>query len=150
VGELAERLATRFEVAIDAVIAAIESGPDSDDGPRIVAHHLATCNALVLSLDQAIMNKEPLPSISWQMIHEINTQHVRANTTVDRAQAVELLRTTTASAADAIRRLSDAQLEVTASWGLGAEDGAITAQLLIEERMIRHAEEHLAAVTAAA
>jgi hypothetical protein len=144
-GELGERLATRFEAAIDAVIAAIESGEQGDDEARIVAHHLATSNALVLSLAQAIINREPLPSISWQMIHEINTQHVRANTTVGRGEALDLLRTTTASAAEAIRKFSDAQLEVTASWGLGAENAAVSARSLIEARMIGHTGEHLTA-----
>jgi hypothetical protein len=149
-GKLAERLADQFEREISVVTAAIESGRYADDEARIVAHHLATSNALVLSLAQAIVNREPLPSISWEMIHEINIQHVRANTTVARAEAVELLRTTTASAAAAIRKLSDAQLEATAAWGLGAEDAAVSARSMIEERMIRHAAEHLAAVTAAA
>jgi hypothetical protein len=149
-GELAERLADQFEVAISVVIAATESGRFADNEARIVAHHMATSNALVLSLAQAIVNREPLPSISWQMIHEINVQHVRANTTVGRGEAVELLRTTTASAAAAIRKLSDAQLEATASWGPGAEDVAVSARSMIEAHMIRHAEEHVAAISSAA
>ena len=149
-GELADGLAARFEAAISAVTATVESGNCADDDVRIVAHHLATNNALVLSLAQAIINKEPLPSISWEMIHEINTQHVRANTTVGRAEAVELLRTTTASAAEAIRKLSDNQLEATASWGLGAENAAVSARSMIEAHMIRHAGEHVAAISSAA
>jgi hypothetical protein len=144
-GELAESLATRLESAIGSVIAAIDAGQRTDDEARIVAHHLVTSNALVLSLAQAIINREPLPSISWEMIHEINFQHVRSNTTVGRAEAVELLRTTTMSAAEAIRKLGDDQLETTASWGLGAENVAVSARSLIEEHMIRHAERHLAA-----
>lgn len=142
-GERAEDLARRLEQSTEAVRAAIESRRADEDDNRVLADHLATCHALVLSLAQAIINKEPLPSISWEMIHEINSQHVRANTTVDLSEALQLLRTTTVSTVEAIRQLTDEQIDSSAQWGLGAENLAVSARDLIETHIIGHAEEHL-------
>jgi hypothetical protein len=141
VGERPAELARRLETGTEAIMAALAGRPDDD--ARILAHHLATSHALALSLAQAVVNREPLPSISWAMMHEINLQHVNANTTVGLADALELLRTTTAATAEAIRQLSDEQLAATASWGLGAENAAVSARTVIEKRLIGHAEAHL-------
>jgi len=141
--ERAEDLARRLEQSTEAVRAVIESRRADEDDNRVLAHHLATCHALVLSLAQAIINKEPLPSISWEMIHEINYQHVRANRTVDLGEALELLRTTTDSTAEAIRQLTAEQLDSAAGWGLGAERSAVSASDVIEARMIGHVHEHM-------
>src|SRR5688500_16804916 len=138
--ERAAELAQQLESGTKAVVAALAGR--GDDDARIVAHHLATSHALVLSLAQAVVNREPLPSISWTLMHELNLRHVRANTTVGLAEALELLRSTTASTAEAIRQLTGEQLDATASWGLGAEDAAVSARLLIETRLIGHAGEH--------
>ncbi len=143
-GERAEDLARRLEATTGAVIAAPATGRDDDD--RVLVHHLATCHALVLSLAQAVVNEEPPPSISWEMIHEINTQHVRANSTVGLAEARKSLQSVTASTAEAIRQLTDEQLAKSAAWGREANGGAITAGAMIERHLIRHAEEHLTEV----
>ena len=145
-GERPAGLADQLEDSTAAVVAALVER--CDDDARSLAHHLATSHALVLSLAQAVVNREPLPSISWTLMHELNLRHVRANTTVTPADALDLLRSTTASTAEAIRQLTGEQLDVTASWGLGAEDAAVSARLLIETRLIGHAEEHLAELSA--
>lgn len=142
--ERANDLAERLELMTSAVVTAIDSSRDGEGGARVLAHHLASCHALALSLVQAVINREPLPSISWAMMHEINLQHVRANTTVGLTEALELLHGTTASTAEAIRQLTGEQLDASASWGLIAKDAAVSARSLIETRLIGHAEEHLA------
>src|SRR5688500_972766 len=58
-GERADDLARRIEATTDAVIAAVESGQCVDHEARMLAHHLATSHALVLSLAQGIINAEP-------------------------------------------------------------------------------------------
>lgn len=142
-GERGDELAKRLERTTEAVLAAVELMRADDDGGRILLHHLATCHTLVLSLAQAIVNREPLPSISWATIHAINDRHVRANTTVDLPEARRMLRATTNSASETIQQLTDQQLDASSRWGLGAERLAVSARDLIETHMIGHAEEHL-------
>ncbi len=149
-GKQADKLAERLQGTTDAVIAAIEARRRGEDEARVLAHHLATCHALALSLAQAVINGEPIPSISWGMMHELNHQHVRANTTVGLPEALALLRSTTVSATGAIRQLTSEHLDTSVSWGLGAEGAPVSARSLIEQRMIAHAEEHPADLTASA
>ena len=119
----------------------------SDDRPvGIVIHHVASAHAFVLGAAQAAAAGGPLPTLTWEMVHEDNAKHAREQAGCDRAETIALLRRNSAEAARALRGLSDEQLARTGTWGL---DGEVTAQQVIELHMIDHVQEHLANIEAA-
>ncbi len=153
--ERATVLADRLEHANNALIATVEQISEadwlkqcaSDDRPvGVVIHHVASAHAFVLGAAQAAAAGDPLPTLTWEMVHADNARHANEHAHCDRVETLDLLRRNSAQAARAIRSMSDEQLARTGTWGL---DGEVTAQQVIELHMIDHVQEHLANIEAA-
>jgi uncharacterized damage-inducible protein DinB len=147
-------LAERVAQASQALMAAAERCSESEwrrvgvnDARTIGAlvHHVAKTHADIIGLAQAVAAGQALPPLTWDMTHQMNAQHGREHADCAKAEALALLRRNTAAAVDAIRGLSDAQLDRTSTWPV---DGDVSAQRLIELHIIDHAREHLATITA--
>lgn len=82
------------------------------------------------------------------MVNDLNQRHTKDNARVDQQEALILLRTNSAFAANAIREHSDEQLDCTATVSLNW-DVRLTAQYFIEENPITHPYRHLASMHAA-
>jgi hypothetical protein len=78
----------------------------------------------------------------------MNAQHAEEHRTVTKEAALDLLRTNSASAAAAIRALSDEQLDRAAPISLNA-DAPLTTQFMLEDHAVRHSYHHLAAIRGA-
>jgi len=78
----------------------------------------------------------------------MNAEHAREHHAVSREEAVALLRRNSREAAEAVRALSDEQLDRAATVSLNA-DAPLTAQFLIEDHAVRHSWHHLVRLRAA-
>lgn len=114
----------------------------------VVIHHVATMYPLEIQLAQLLARGAPITGVTWDVVHGINAKHAAEFADADRTQALDLLRRNSAAAADAIRGLSDEELDRAAAVSLNA-DAPLTCQFMLEDHAVRHSYHHLAAIRAA-
>src|SRR5262245_29851754 len=83
------------------------------DGRKIgvIVHHVATVYPWEIQLAQSLAAGKPVEGVTWDLVHQMNAEHARANDAVSKDSALQLLRRNSALAAAAIRELSDDQLD---------------------------------------
>ena len=110
-------------------------------------HHVASVYPIEIQLAMLLAEGKEAPP-SWNDVHQMNANHARDNASVTQEEALKLLRENSAKAVEAIRGLTDAQLDSAAPCGLC--DGApMTCQFFIEDHAMRHSYHHLATIRAA-
>jgi hypothetical protein len=114
----------------------------------VVVHHVATMYPLEILLAYTLAGGKPIVGVTWDVVHRMNAQHAEEHRTVTKEAALDLLRTNSASAAAAIRALSDEQLDRAAPISLNA-DAPLTTQFMLEDHAVRHSYHHLAAIRGA-
>jgi hypothetical protein len=153
-GQRAETLAQEFEQANREMISAVEGLSESqwqvlctaEDWPvGLVAHHVGDDHALLSSAIQAVAIGLPMPSVTPELVDQMNSRHARkyAGCTMD--ETLQLLRKNGAGAAAILRLLTDEQLDKPAphpfrggeAWG--SED-------LVRDVMIVHIQNHLQSI----
>jgi hypothetical protein len=117
------------------------------DGRKVgvVVHHVATMYPLEIQLAQLLAAGKPVAGVTWDNVHEMNAGHAREHDTVTRETALELLLRNSAAAADAIRALSDGELDQAAPVSLNS-DAPLTCQFMLEDHAVRHSYHHLAGI----
>ena len=120
------------------------------DGRKIgvVVHHVATMYPLEVQLAQRLAAGQPITGVTWDVVHGINAQHAVDYDATTTAEAVALLEKNSAAAAEAIRALSDEQLDRVATISLYG-DAPLTCQFMLEDHAVRHSFHHLARIQAA-
>ena len=155
--ERANALADRLERgarALAAFAAALTDEqwrtPIPGDGRKVgvVVHHVANMYPIEIELAQAVAAGTPVTDLTWQMVHEINAKHAKEFDAVTKEAALESLRRNSAAAAEAIRALSDEQLDRAVPFSLNA-DAPLTCQFVLEDHAVRHSYHHLARIRAA-
>ena len=153
----AEALARRLEQGIDAMIAFANTLTETQwqtaipqDGRTVgvVVHHVASVFPIEIELAQQLAKGKAIAGVSWDDVHAMNAKHAQDNAAVTRQEAIELLRLNSASAAAAIRALTDGELETAATNSLYA-DAPLTCQHMLEDHAVRHCYHHLAKIRAA-
>jgi hypothetical protein len=113
----------------------------------VVVHHVASVYPIEIQLAMLLAEGKEAPP-SWNDVHQMNAGHARDHANVTKEEALKALRENSAKAVEAIRALTDAQLDSAAPCGLC--DGApMTCQFLIEDHAMRHSWHHLAGIRAA-
>jgi DinB superfamily len=152
--QLADALADRLEQGARALIAFANGLTDAEwqtrmprDGRKIgvIVHHVASVYPVEIQLAQTLAEGKPVTGLTWDDIHVMNARHAEDNAEVTKEAAIELLRQHSASAAAAIRALSDEQLANAAPVSLYA-DAPLTCQFVLEDHAVRHSYHHLARV----
>jgi DinB superfamily len=120
------------------------------DGRKIgvVVHHVANMYPIEIQLAQTLAAGQPIAGVSWDDVHAINAAHAKDQDGVTKQAALDLLRRNSASAADAIRALSDEQLDRAAAVSLNS-NAPLTCQFFLEDHAVRHSYHHLARIRAA-
>ena len=153
----AEALAYRLEQGIDALIAFATTLTDKQwqtaipkDGRKIgvVVHHVASVFPIEIQLAQVLAGGNPVTGVTWDVVHEMNAGHAKENDAVTKEAAVDLLQRNSATAAAAIRALSDEALDRAAPASLYSE-APITCQFMLEDHAVRHSYHHLARIRGA-
>jgi hypothetical protein len=120
------------------------------DGRKVgvVVHHVATMYPLEIQLAQTLAAGKPVAGVTWDAVHEINARHAKEYDAVTKEAALDLLRRNSASAAAAIRALSDEELDRAAPVSLNS-DAPLTCQFMLEDHAVRHSYHHLERIRAA-
>ena len=117
------------------------------DGRKVgvVVHHVASMYPLEIQLAQTVANGQPIAGVAWENVHAINAAHAKDQDGVTKDAAIDLLRRNSAAAADAIRALTDEQLDTAAPISLNA-NAPLTCQFFLEDHPVRHSYHHLAKI----
>jgi len=153
----AQALAEQFEQVNAEVIAAVEASDDQDwrrpcreeDWPvGFAAWHIGDSHAAIMGLVSTLADGGPLPSLTAAMLEAINAENLAKHGGSSQQEVLDMLRRNGAAAADAIRQLSDEQLNRTTTLELFG-GATMSAQELIEQVLVGHARHHLAGLQAA-
>jgi DinB superfamily len=156
-GKRADALADRIEQGAQSLAAFAEGLSEKEwqsvvpkDGRTvgILVHHVASMYPIEVQLTQAMASGKPIEGVTWDVVAQINSKHSHEHSQVSKAEAVELLRKNGRMAAEAVRQLTDAQLDLAAPISLNS-DAPLTTQFWIEDHALRHSFHHLAKIGAA-
>lgn len=149
-----EQLLAQIEEAVGATTAVIQkcgegdwetAVPDEERSVGVVLHHIAYAIPFVVEWAVKLAQGEGAPAISYDDIHGMNHQHAEAQANVGKAATLALLQTNAQAAQDQLSQLTDADLQVSATFPLiGGQ--AITAQQMVQWFLVNHAHNHLAAI----
>jgi hypothetical protein len=152
-----ELLATRLEAGATALAAFAATLSETEwqtpvphDGRKIgvVVHHVASVYPIEIHLAKELAAGRPITAVTWEAVHTMNRDHAKENDGVTKEAALALLASNSATAAAAIRALSDAELDRAAPVSLNS-DAPLTCQFMLEDHAVRHSYHHLAKIRAA-
>ena len=120
------------------------------DGRKIgvVVHHVASVYPLEIELAQQVAKGEVVEGLTMDVINKMNAEHAKKFDGVTKEEAIELLKQNSAAAANAIRALSDEELDQAAPVSLNS-NAPLTCQFFVEDHPVRHSYHHLARIRAA-
>ena len=153
----AEALAQRIEQGAATLAAYAQGLSDAQwtavvppDGRRagVIIHHVASVYPIEVHLANEIAAGKPVTDVTWAVVAEMNAKHAQDNAGCSKQETIELLKKNSQAAAQAVRGLSDTQLDSAAAFSLNA-GAPLTAQFVIEDHALRHAWHHLAKIKAA-
>ena len=148
----AEVLAARLERGVSDLVAFAGNCTDTEwrtvvtDEQRpvgVLIHHVASAYTVETDLVQVMASGQAIEGVTWDMVEEGNAEHADAWAQCTKEETLELLKRNSGAAADAIRKLSDSQLDFAAPISLNW-DTPLTTQYFIEEHPLSHAYRHLA------
>lgn len=148
----AQTLAERLERGANELMAFVEGcslaewqTPVPGDGRTVgvLAHHVASAYPVEMDLIAVLASGEAIIDVTMEMVDQMNAEHAQTHANCTREETLALLRGNSASAAAAIRQLSDEQLSKAAPISLHW-DAPLTTQYFIEEHPISHPFRHLA------
>lgn len=148
----ANALAERLEQGANALAALASGLTDAQwqsrmpgDGRKIgvIIHHVASVYPVEIHLAQVLAEGKPVTGVTAADINAMNAAHAVENDAVTKEAAIDLLQRNSATAAAAIRALSQEQLASAAPASLYA-DAPVTCQFMLEDHAVRHSYHHLA------
>ena len=152
----AELLAERIEKGAAGLAAFAESLSDpewnqalSADGSDrrpigVIVNHVAFVYPIEVDAARGIASGKEV-GVSWDDIAQLNAKHASDNARASKADTIALLRSNARAAADAVRQMTDEQLDTAAPFGL-SYGAPVTAQFVIEDHALRHSWHHLAKI----
>ena len=155
-GARAEALAQRIEQGARTLAAYAEGLSDAEwrmaippDGRTagVIIHHVASVYPIEVHLANEIAAGKAVTDVTWAAVADMNARHAQDNASCSRQDTIDLLLRNSLEAAQAVRGLSDAQLDSAAAFSLNA-GAPLTAQFVIEDHALRHAWHHLAKIKA--
>jgi hypothetical protein len=119
------------------------------DGRKIgvIVHHVATVYPLEVQFARTVAAGKP-EAINAEAINQMNSGHAKDNDAIKKEETLELLAVNSAAAAEAIRSLTDDELDRSAPVLLYG-NAKLTCQFILEDHAVRHSSHHLARIQAA-
>lgn len=114
----------------------------------VIVHHVASVYPIEIQLAQTLARGEPVVGVTMEDVHAMNAEHARTHAQVTKEEALALLNRASRDAADAIRGLSDAELDMAAPASLYF-NAPVTCQFMLEDHAVRHSYHHLFRIEAA-
>ncbi len=151
----ASDLAAKFEQVNAEAIKTVEACSDQqwqaickDEGwsVGITVHHIAGGFTPILGLIRAMAAGAQFPALTMEQIDQSNAKHAQDFANCSKEDTLAMLRRDGAAAADAVRTLSDEQLDQSAVILTGAP--AMTTEQVVQEILIASAAGHLDSIRA--
>ena len=119
------------------------------DGRKVgvIIHHVASVYPIEIHLATEVASGKAITGVTWGVVADMNAKHALEHAAVGRQDTLELLGRNSRTAAEAVRALTDEQLDRAAPVSLNAA-APLTAQFLIEDHAVRHSWHHLAKIKA--
>ena len=114
----------------------------------VVVHHVASMYPLEIQIAQLAASGRAITGVTMKDVDAINAKHAAEHANVTKAEALELLRRNSEAASEAIRALTDEELERAVPVSLN-DDAPLTCQFVLEDHAVRHSYHHLAKIRAA-
>jgi hypothetical protein len=152
-GRLAERLERNVR-ELDAFARSLTEAewrmttPGDGRPVGVIVHHVATVFPLEIHLAQMMAGGTPIVGVTWSTVREMNAAHAMEHGGATKEAALVLLAANSAAAAEAIRQLSDADLDRAVPVSLYG-DAELTCQFMLEDHAVRHSMHHLSRLRAA-
>jgi hypothetical protein len=152
-----EALAARLEAGAAALTAFAGTLSEAEwqtrlpkDGRKVgvVVHHVASVYPIEIHLASLLASGQPITGVTWDVVANMNRDHAKEQDGTSKEATLALLKTNSATAAAAIRALSDGQLDSAAPVSLNS-DAPLTCQFMLEDHAVRHSYHHLAGIRAA-
>ena len=156
-GKRADSLAQRLEEGAAALARFAEKLSDAEwrtrlpgDGRMVgvVVHHVADVYPLEVQIAQTVASGKPIAGVTWTAVAEMNAKHAADNAAIEKTAALEHLKRNSKTAAEAVRKFTDQELDTVAAVSLNG-DAPLTAQFVLEDHAVRHSFHHLAKMRAA-
>ena len=120
--------------------------PERDGRPvGVIVNHVASVYPIEVQLAQAVGSGKNMSEVTWDVVKNMNAGHAKDNAGASKADTINLLKKNSKEAADAVRQMTDEQLDTAAPFGLSF-DAPVTAQFVIEDHALRHSWHHLARI----
>lgn len=150
-----EQLANRIEEGAAGLAAFVEGlseaewqTPVSATDRRwvgVVAHHVASMYPIEIEVARAIAAGNTVTDVTPEAVNQINAKHAAEHAQASKSETLDLLRRNSHAAADAVRTLTDEELDRAAPFSL-AFGAPVTTQFVIEDHALRHSWHHLARI----
>ena len=114
----------------------------------VLVHHVASAYPVELNVVKTLASGQAITGVTGEMVDQMNSQHAQEQANCSKEETLELLKRNSALAAEAIRKLSDEQLDQAAPISLHW-DAPLTTQYFIEEHPISHSHHHRVSIQAA-
>ena len=111
----------------------------------VIVHHVASMYPIEIDVVRAVAGGKAVTDVTWEAVAGINAKHASDYAAVSKAAALELLRRNSHDAADAIRALTDEELDQASPFSLSF-GAPMTTQFVIEDHPLRHSWHHLARI----
>ena len=111
----------------------------------VIVHHVASVYPIEVQLAKAIAGGNAVSDVTWELVAGLNTKHAQQNAEITKAAALELLQKNSREAAEAVRALTDEELDTAGPFSLNS-GAPLTAQFVIEDHAVRHSWHHLAGI----
>ncbi len=149
--ELADRMeegATRLADFASRLTDSEWSTPTTEGGKQsrsvgTIIHHVASMFPIELNVAKEVAAGKSVTDVTWDVVAHINAHHASQNANVGKAETIELLLKNSKEAAEAVRALTDEQLDRAAPFSLSF-GAPMTAQFVLEDHAVRHSWHHLA------
>ena len=93
----------------------------------------------------AIAGGTPVTQLTWEAVGQLNARHAAEQSGASRDNTLMLLRKNSMEAAEAVRKMSDAELDRAAPFSL-SYGAPVTTQFVIEDHALRHSWHHLSRI----
>ena len=150
-----ELLAERIELGAAGLAAFAEGVSDADWQTPVsvtdrrsvgaVVRHVALMYPIEVEAARTIAAGNALTEVTSEVINDINAKQAQEQPNPSKRETLDLLRQNSRAAVEAVRGLTDEELDRAAPFGLSF-GAPVTAQFVIEDHALRHSWHHLARI----
>lgn len=150
-GRRSDQLADRIEEGAATLAAFAKDLSDAQwrtavphDGRTVgvTVHHVASMYPIEMDVVHAVAQGGAVTDVTWDAVAQINAGHASEHAACTKDEAIALLKANSRVAADAVRALTDEQLDRAAPFSL-SYGAPVTTQFIIEDHPLRHPWHHL-------